>query len=538
MLDKRYYRRFIYRHSTRLSQILFKKNFPVYVCLRNNISDCDILENRSYQSSYFMIYNPSTFNISTVCYVAVESDKYEYQIKTDSGKEVTLQLIDLIEGLEYLPERMSNTNSELAFKCDLPAMTLSGFILNVTKNNNDKEYRSNVKMPGKLQINLKSKTYIVEIINSNKIRIENVDEKLSTIISIEVGYYEDFSGNNRESKNQSSGAYVFRPVVYKKLSQLKFQPHGVDIMNDKSDDFVQQTSTRFVDVEQNIQVNITIRLSYNGSVEMHGLVGSLVGQSVVSRTLVVRYNTNIDQSDYFVADSNCRRNVKNRMCPSKWFTSPLNDSIAECYRPICGFMYIKAPPIEMTILTDRTQGGTVFYCEENKGAVFEFAVAKRSVNDDGLGMDEILDERYEDGTGIWTKFQHYILLTSTNTGSVHRRSMLNRINNPAVMFYSSALSTNNNRLLLSSLRAVLPDGLSLLSLIVQNNEDAILSDSIVLDLESIFDRNCVMLKNVKETSLDGQTIISEFSELSKGKSQVHFSPLSIKTFILQLQISC
>ena len=75
--------------------------------------------------------------------------------------------------------------------------------------------------------------------------------------------------------------------------------------------------------------------------------------------VVTRYTTNINSNGTFYTDSNGRRWIKRvRNYRKYWSVEWEKEPVSSNYHPLTTAMYIKNDTTQLTLITDRPQGGT------------------------------------------------------------------------------------------------------------------------------------------------------------------------------------
>lgn len=204
--------------------------FDYASCADLNISSCSISEN----NDKFMVtlYNPLAH--STFRYVRVPVTDGNYEILDYRNVPVSSQLVSIPNEIQSLAFRRSNANMELVFLAnELPPVGFKSYFIQKKSSNSDLD--RNVE-PSVMLFTAKQEFLSDDpLANNNEsdepkgpITIGNQYLKLTFdengLLASATGdgqvqmkvrqnfyLYEGFAGDNREFKNRSSGAYIFRP---------------------------------------------------------------------------------------------------------------------------------------------------------------------------------------------------------------------------------------------------------------------------------------------------------------------------------------
>lgn len=206
-------------HSRKASQ---NWEFDFKSCLQLNISMCDVTE----QSEQFMltVYNPLAH--ATYQHVRFPIEGTNYEVRDYRGINVPSQIVPIPVSVTKLNYRQSQSQYELIFQADeVPAVGYKNYMISrvagqstdsfkapevlhysSSRERRDIETFENVVIGNKyLNVSFDANGLLSEI------TIDGVTNKLSQ----NFVFYEGAVGDNKEYKNRSSGAYIFRPAVGK-----------------------------------------------------------------------------------------------------------------------------------------------------------------------------------------------------------------------------------------------------------------------------------------------------------------------------------
>lgn len=207
-------------HSRKATQ---NWEFEFNSCLQLNISICDVTE----KSEQFMVtvYNPLAH--ATYQHVRFPVEGTNYEVRDYRGIDVLSQIVPIPVSVTKLNYRQSLSQYELIFQADeVPAVGFKSYMVSRVAGKSTDNF---IKAPEVIQYTTSRERRDIEtfenVVIGNKnmnvsfdangllseITIDGVTNKLSQ----NFVFYEGAVGDNREFKNRSSGAYIFRPAVGK-----------------------------------------------------------------------------------------------------------------------------------------------------------------------------------------------------------------------------------------------------------------------------------------------------------------------------------
>ncbi|KAF7634626.1 Alpha-mannosidase [Meloidogyne graminicola] len=345
----------------------------------------------------------------------------EIKIINYNGKEINFEIIKtFLRGNEQNSENIFPY--ELIFEAQIPPLGFTTYFMLINKTlnlNNNEEILLN-KKEIKQNINNFEKNKIIEISNnffrltfgSNGLLKEIQDIKRLNItypLNQQFFYYRGMKNITEDGHyQQSSGAYIFRP------NGSIPQPFKEPIQNIQ---LIKNSLVQEVRQIINPWISQIIRLFPNKPfIEFQWIIGPLPKNKKLleSTEVITRYTIEgFNSSKIFWTDSNGRQMVKRkRNDPEHFFEG--TEPAAGNYFPVNSRIWIEDSETRMTILTDRSQGGTSL----NDGQI-ELMLHRRCFFDDGWGVEEPLDEPGEDGKGLIVQGKHWLLFNS-KTNEEHR----------------------------------------------------------------------------------------------------------------------
>jgi len=522
--------------SHQLEQIL-DTDLEISYCQNLNISSCEVTQDASKglgTDIFIVAYNALSKPRKDIISVPLSIDA-TYQVL--NLKEETLMESSLLpappapkyqqSGIESAPYLLYFDTGELP---PVGAVTYRIRMVNSMKSCEPPIVIENTNGHGKSELrngNKRNKNTPLQTLEFGNERLRGIfeDGKLTAIHSIESdgkiqvtpidqkwGYYESFAykesiishnsqselhphlgtspsslhtsfGSARESQNQNSGAYVFRPTVDNKFHNI--YPGGGE---DRSSHIhglgmgithYFQTSI-LSEVHTNVSpwVHQVIRIKRGSPyVELEYQVGPIPVEDGVGKEIVIKYSSkdinNAVKGDktLFYTDSNGREFLKRIFNQREsWDYGSIDGSrvksqaVAGNYYPINAAIYIEdysseqdvsqkrngefkddSQPLSLSVLTDRSQGGSSL----QPGSI-EIMVHRRTVADDARGVDEPIDETDDGitpyppfgnaerkGEGIQVFGKHRLVTGRAESGASMARAEMDSMFSPIHVFVAS-----------------------------------------------------------------------------------------------------
>ncbi|XP_063575291.1 lysosomal alpha-mannosidase isoform X12 [Pongo abelii] len=137
-------------------------------------------------------------------------------------------------------------------------------------------------------------------------------------------------------------------------------------------------------------------------------VGDTWGKEVISR-----FDTPLETKGRFYTDSNGREILERRQDYRPTWKLNQTEPVAGNYYPVNTRIYITDGNMQLTVLTDRSQGGSSL-----RDGSLELMVHRRLLKDDGRGVSEPL---MENGSGAWVRGRHLVLLDTAQAAAAGHR---------------------------------------------------------------------------------------------------------------------
>jgi len=401
-------------------------------------------------------------------------------------------------------------------------------------------------------------------------RIFNKKLGLNASVRFEWGYYKSFDGRNH---TQASGAYIFRPEVPNDdMTKITPVPSKTQII----------PTSLLTEVHLKYEVSwlSTVVKIFKGKpyIDIDYIVGPINIDDGVGKEVVTRFYSDIKNKGFFYSDSNGREFVKRVRSKRSWNLQEF-EPVAGNFYPVNTALYIEDDVASMSLLTDRSQGGSSLI----DGTV-ELMVQRRIIHDDGRGVGEPMNETdsgmmpyppYGDasriGEGVKITGTHRLLYGLGKSGASLARSEMDNIFSPIHVFAATTSSSPDMEFFFmkksaSAIQKKLPSNIQLTTIKVLSvdqqtttflirlshgygrGESDLLSSPVLINLADLF--LYFEILSVKEKTLTGNRDLSEWldtkmkwqndlnsnhADIINGRYAIMINPMEIRTFEVQVQ---
>jgi lysosomal alpha-mannosidase len=482
---------------------------PLKSCLLLNISQCDVSEH----SSQFVVtlYNPLSHPISH--HVRVPVSGASYTVRDPTGKSLTVQMVPIPQPVIELPGRVSPATMVLVFHAsDLPPLGFRSYFIS---QNNHTDHLQQHMQPGQ-DVTLGNSLKFNTVFDGKTGLLKSVImDEVELSVSQNFYYYKGYIGNNEEFANRSSGAYIFRPngsqalLVSSTPKTISYKGDLVEELHVKWTDWLSQ-AVRFYDHDP-----------YN--VEYEWLVGPIPIDDNVGKEVISRFSFDLPTHGLFYTDSNGREMLERKRNFRPTWPVDIKEPVSANYYPVTSRITLRDGDTEISVLTDRAQGGTSLHDGE-----VELMVHRRLLHDDAFGVGEALNE-----TAFWYGLvamgKHWLTAgnISTGTAAQRARSLQQRLLLSPWLFFSPADNISyaewvkNYKMEFSGLNQGLPENVHILTLepwkghtfllrlehIYEKNEHPVFSKPATVNLQDLFKPFSIV--SARETTLGGNQWLSE-----------------------------
>ncbi|CAF3174305.1 unnamed protein product [Rotaria sp. Silwood2] len=390
----------------------------------------------------------------------------------------------------------------------------------------------------------------------NMQKIINKDKQIAiSLVSQGLYWYPSYPGNGSGPDSQASGAYIFRP-----WSQ---EPSPA---NDSKTIICTLTETiQSALIIYNDWASFEVSL-HPGSltIDVEWTIGPVAINDNIGKEVIMRYDTDIDSAATFYTDANGREVLQRIRDYRPTWNYTVTEPASGNYYPVVSRIWIKDSTRQFTVLTDRSEGGSSI-----KEGSIEIMLHRRILHDDSQGVAESLNETAY-GQGLVVRGRHSLILEPPTTSAlIHRvtaqRIYMHTLSTYAIPPLSYLNYTNKYRLTWSALSTVMPVNVHLLTFdqldakkivvrvehFFERNEDAIYSQPVTFDLQSLFN-SLGTIKDLLELTLGANFSLNDLHRLvwrtSEGETSnntskqspltgtmIALNPMQIRTFQVTLQ---
>ncbi|CAF5197906.1 unnamed protein product, partial [Rotaria magnacalcarata] len=269
-----------------------------------------------------------------------------------------------------------------------------------------------------------------------------------------------------------------------------------------------------------------IRL-YDGAnnVEMEWIVGPIPIDDNLGKEIIMRYDTDIQTNGLFYTDANGREMIERKRDYRPSWNYTVYESVSGNYYPIPSRVWIKDNQRQMTILTDRSEGGSSMH----DGSV-ELMIHRRTLYDDSQGVGEPMNETAY-GKGLVICGKHFLIIEPPeNSALYHRRTAQQLYMSPISTYALPTVSytdySNNFRQTWSALTEEMPYNVHLLTLnqltvkvfliriehYFELHEDDTFSKPVQVDLQFFFD-SLGKIMDLTELTLSANLPLNDMNRL-------------------------
>ncbi|XP_041998923.1 probable alpha-mannosidase At5g13980 isoform X1 [Salvia splendens] len=511
-----------------------------------------------------LVYNPLGWKRTSVVRIPVINENLS--VSDSTGKLILSQLLPIVNASlsmrkfyasAYTGESPSSVaNYWLAFTAVVPPLGFSTYVISSGQSSVSTKFVPNSFDTGGIEVghgNLK----LIYSGKDGKL-MKYINGRNSVNVSLEQSY-SYYVGSTDEL--QASGAYIFRPngtytiQSEEKIPLTVFRGPLYDEVHQKFSSWVYQT-TRVYKEKEHAEVEFT--------------VGPIPIDDGKGKEIVTKLKTMIGNNKAFYTDSNGRDFLERiRDYRTDWDLQ-VNQPIAGNYYPINLGIYIKDDSTEMSVLVDRSVGGSSIIDGE-----VEIMLHRRLLQDDGRGVDEALNETVcalDTCTGLTVQGKYYLRFDPLGEGSKWRRSFGQEIYSPFLLAFSEQDDkwTNFPTPTFSAMDPSysLPDNVAIITLqelqdgavllrlahLYEVGEDKDLSSLATVELKRVFPHR--KINKIKEMSLSanqeraemerkrlswkvegsdtGHRSDSRGAPIDPVKLVVELAPVEVRTFILDL----
>ncbi|XP_059645278.1 alpha-mannosidase At3g26720 isoform X1 [Cornus florida] len=255
---------------------------------------------------------------------------------------------------------------------------------------------------------------LIHYINSRNLVTASAEQSYS--------YYSGYNGTDKDP--QASGAYVFRPngtFPIKSEGQV-----SLTVMQGPVMDEVHQHINSWI-----YQITRVYKGKEHAEVEFN--IGPIPVDDRVGKEITTQITTVMKTNKTFYTDSNGRDFIKRiRDYRADWDLQ-VNQPVAGNYYPINLGIYVEDESMELSVLVDRSVGGSSLV----DGQV-ELMLHRRLLRDDSRGVGEALNEEVcvlDECKGLTVQGKYYLRIDPLGEGAKWRRTLGQEIYSPLLLAF-------------------------------------------------------------------------------------------------------
>ncbi|XP_045902761.1 lysosomal alpha-mannosidase isoform X2 [Micropterus dolomieu] len=428
-------------------------------CDNLNISVCPLTE--SSKKFSVNVYNPLARPVTWPVRLPVNGTAYV--ISDAEGKSVDCQVVPVSTATWEVRRNRGLAVNELVFQVQAPPLGFTTYSVSLLKDGPPPAITQH-QTPKAIQNKFLRVTFDPDtgLLSS----LSNLETKQTIKLTQNFYWYNASDGNNSLSI-QPSGAYIFRPN-----SSTPFIVSRTARTESIQTSCVQEVRQWFAP-----WVSQVVRLySDSRALELEWTVGPLPIDDALGKEVITRLDTSINTEEYFYTDSNGREVLQRKKDFRPTWNLKQSEPIAGNYYPINSRAFIKDDVDQLTVVTDRSQGGGSL-----QNGSLEIMLHRRLLYDDVRGVGEPLNETSDIfPEGLVVRGRLLLSLDRPPTAAdAHRPLAQEVVQQPLLTFIDGDLHPKT-RLEFSALQAALPPALHLLTLTQWDK------DSVLLRLEHQF----------------------------------------------------
>ncbi|CAG2111338.1 unnamed protein product, partial [Medioppia subpectinata] len=392
-------------------------------CQHLNVSACEWTESLN-TSLAVTVYNPYGQPVRHI--VRLPITNWSLQVLNPTGAPISQTYVFPIpDPVLELKERVSEAVEELVFEASVPALGFATYILK----RQDTDNSQTKPVVRKVEGNFSVQTPGFNVLFDGYGRLQALqfrDSGRTVSLHQEFAYYRSFAGNNY-GPNRASGAYVFRP-----------ERQVADVIDPCDWYYRAQVveSPLLTQVYHKIKEGLSqvIRIDHSSdAIEFDYTCGPIPVADELGKEMVFRWQTNLTTGGVFYTDSNGRQTMRRRRDYRPTYNLTVTQLVSGNYYPVTNWIAIRdeVAGLQLTMLNDRAQGGTGF-----RDGQIELMVHRRILQDDGMGVDEALNEPGVDGKGLVIRGRFWLQLATVASAAELRREAVNRLMMEPVVTFS------------------------------------------------------------------------------------------------------
>ncbi|XP_027764768.1 lysosomal alpha-mannosidase [Empidonax traillii] len=345
---------------------------PLVFCDALNVSVCPLTET----STHFtvILYNPLARRMSWPVRLPVNGTCYE--VTDPQGHPLPSQVVPMSGVTRQLQGRAGGAQGELLFQAFAPPLGFSTFrVQQLSQEDPQGPPKWVSEESGPLEIQNEHLRVLFDPLTGHLREIQNLDKGVSLPVFQNFFWYAASAGD--AASPQASGAYIFRPSsgpipVAKHVSTALLKTPLVQELHQNFSSWCSQV----------------VRLRPGQPfLELEWTLGPIPVGDGVGKEVITRFETPLATAGRFFTDSNGRQILERRRDYRPTWNLSQTEPVAGNYYPVNTRIFIQDEKLQLSVLTDRSQGGSSI-----QDGALELMVHRRLLHDDERGVGEALDE--------------------------------------------------------------------------------------------------------------------------------------------------
>ncbi|KAM6288858.1 LOW QUALITY PROTEIN: lysosomal alpha-mannosidase, partial [Aegotheles albertisi] len=512
-------------------------------CDALNVSSCPLTEGATRFT--VTLYNPLARRVSWPIRLPVNGATYT--VTDPQGQPVPSQVVPMSNATLGL-RGGAGAGAELLFQASVPPLGFSTFGVTRLSHRDPRPppaQRPPLAQP--LEIRNEHLRVLFDPGSGLLSEIQNLDKGISLPVLQSFYWYNSSTGD--AASPQPSGAYIFRPNSSEPIAVTK----GVTTSLIKNS-LVQELHQNFSSWCSQV-LRLHVGQPY---LELEWTVGPIPIDDGWGKEIITRFETPLRTHGRFYTDSNGRQILERRRDHRPTWNLTQTEPVAGNYYPVNTRIFIKDEKLQLTVVTDRSQGGSSIF-----DGSLELMVHRRLLYDDNRGVGEPLLEPGADGRGLVVRGRHLLLLDTVEAAAEgHRVLAQEMVTAPYAVLAPWDHQREPPRGEFSGLRRELPPNLHLLTLApwgtgqlllrlehqFQRDESSNGSQPVTIDLLTLF--SSLTVTALQELTLGADQPLAALSRLvwtpttgpaqsrpvpKLDPSRVTLKPMEIRTFLATVE---
>ncbi|GAB4848626.1 hypothetical protein Ancab_003333 [Ancistrocladus abbreviatus] len=469
-----------------------------------------------------VVYNSLGWKREEVIRIPVSVDKAT--VKDFDGKEVDSQLLPVTDALlsiqndyvkAYLGEQLGSTIKYwLAFSVSVPPLGFSTYtVAGAAQTGSSSTISSIFAVRGStnetVEIGQGSLKLSYSTSGGELTYYNNSRNSVTAVARQSYSYYYGNDGTDKDP--QASGAYVFRPN-----GTYSIKPEGqipLTVMRGPLLDELHQQLNSWI-----YQITRVYKGKEHAEVEF--TIGPIPVDDGVGKEVITQITTTMKTNKTFYTDSNGRDLIRRiRDYRADWDLE-VNQPVAGNYYPINLGIYIADDSMELSVLVDRSVGGSSI-----ADGQIELMLHRRLLHDDSRGVGEALNETVcvlDECKGLVVRGKYYLRIDPLGEGAKWRRTVGQEIYSPLLLAFAGEDGNNWMNSHVPIFSAIdpsysLPDNVAVITLQELDNGKVLLRLAHLYEIGE--DKDLSAMASVELPRLFPKNKISKVTEMSLSANQ-------------------